>query len=429
MSDSAPIDYNSTLMDIVNKNAIQPENNEQSLIESLQSVVEKQIKQLEGKNKLIEKAEQKFLQLGELAREERNKNLSLLQKQNLLETDLQRITAERDENIETLKQFKEINQDMTKAHETIRKLKNENKELVVTKYNLDLKKKELENANIELNVAESEKGRLKKELDDLDETCREAKRALEKLQLAHQQTEEEIKTLKIENNKLLDNKLDLENERDSLKHNLEVRDAELNQTKNELKSLKDSYNSLKEKHNDLKSDYSSLQGENESLLEKVKDLEESQKTLKATMDEKNKEISNSGDRFKQLQKSILDENRGLKEQTSIKERKSTVCNPLLVMTCISLRKSKLGMKKRLMTSIIVLQSILITTIKLNLLLRNIKGIKRCRTPVQIRACEPTKQICRRDACKRYTNEGTWTRSGCTSYDYKRDEESLLCLRF
>lgn len=51
----------------------------------------------------------------------------------------------------------------------------------------DLKKKELENANIELNVAESEKDRLKKELDDLDETYREAKRALEKLQLAQQQ--------------------------------------------------------------------------------------------------------------------------------------------------------------------------------------------------------------------------------------------------
>lgn len=72
-------------------------------------------------------------------------------RQSLLETDIQRITAERDENIETLskspifstsplltEQFKEINQDMTKAHETIRKLKEENKELVVTKYNLGI---------------------------------------------------------------------------------------------------------------------------------------------------------------------------------------------------------------------------------------------------------------------------------------------------
>lgn len=87
---------------------------------------------------------------------------------------------------------------MAKALETIRKLKKENKELVVTKYNLgncgwpcvDLKKNELENVNIELNVAESEKDRLKKELDDMDVEFREAKRALEKIQQAQQEVKE-----------------------------------------------------------------------------------------------------------------------------------------------------------------------------------------------------------------------------------------------
>jgi len=59
-------------MSIVKGNAIQPEGDEETLVQNLQNVIDKHQKQLEVKNKIVQEAERKFYKLAELARDERD---------------------------------------------------------------------------------------------------------------------------------------------------------------------------------------------------------------------------------------------------------------------------------------------------------------------------------------------------------------------
>jgi len=82
--------------------------------------------------------------------------------------------------------------------------------MVIVKFNLDVKQKELENVDFQLNVANSENNQMKKELDEVNDNNRSTQRDLEKLNEIYSKQTETLKITEKQCEDLQEEKLELE---------------------------------------------------------------------------------------------------------------------------------------------------------------------------------------------------------------------------